>query len=656
MFEKHFGLRENPFPAGHQMRFLYPSREHQEARAHLRYGIENREPFVLITGEVGTGKTTALYDALAEWGAQVSVALITNSALTRSELLEEICLRFGVALPAEVSKPKMLALLERHLLAVRSRGEHAVLLLDEAQNLSTDLLEEIRLLSNVESQGEKLMQIFLVAQPELEARLGRPELRQLRQRITVHYRLNPLSPEETAGYIHHRISVAGGNAWTTFPPETCREIYKVTHGIPREINTIASQAMITAFSENASTVTIAHVQAAGHEAEFNSVLAVPAPKLPSAAEMAAALAAKAEPAAEVAQAAPEGPGVAEPAPPAAVPPPPPPAPLTGPSPSPHAEAPPAWTPEAHEKPAERVESVLREELDAWSAAASDLLKARQRAREGAVEPPVRPQDYVAPVTPPAPPAPLPFPVPAHASPAASRDEAPEAPMLPHRLRDKLEAELAEEDRHGGALPWMIGVAAIAVVVMGIVLAQRFGAIDLPLLRGLAGAPAAHETAPAGGPDAENLTTPPSSSDSSGTAVPPASAPRTAAPSGTTPAVGDATPAAAAATPAATTPAAPQASPGPAPSPPKPAYTYIYGVAVGNYLDEDRAGQESARLADLTGLPGRVVRNTEDGTTMFRVVLGNFSEESSAERAADRVLARPGVREARVIVLARTPVR
>ena len=103
MFARHFGLRENPFPAGHQLRFLYPSREHQEARAHLRYGIENREPFVLITGEVGTGKTTALYDALAEWGAQVSVALITNSALTRQELLEEICLRFGIELPPNVT-------------------------------------------------------------------------------------------------------------------------------------------------------------------------------------------------------------------------------------------------------------------------------------------------------------------------------------------------------------------------------------------------------------------------------------------------------------------------------------------------------------------------------------------------------------------------
>ena len=653
MFEKHFGLRENPFPAGHQMRFLYPSREHQEARAHLRYGIENREPFVLITGEVGTGKTTALYDALAEWGAQVSVALITNSALTRSELLEEICLRFGVGLPAETSKPKMLALLEHHLLAVRARGEHAVLLLDEAQNLSTDLLEEIRLLSNVEAQGEKLMQIFLVAQPELEARLGRPELRQLRQRITVHYRLNPLSPEETAGYIHHRISVAGGNAWSTFPPETCREIYKVTHGIPREINTIASQAMITAFSENASAVTTGHVQAAQHEAEFNSVLAPAEPKLPSAADMAAALAARAEP---------EAPAPPVPAP---VPPPLP----KGPSPSPHAEAPPAWTPEAHEKPEERVEPILREELDAWSAAASDLLKARQRAREGAVEPPAPIQDFV-PHAVPEPRAPLPFPVPTHASvaPPETRGEDADVSALPHRLRDKLEAELAEEQRHGGALPWMIGVAAIAVVVMGVVLAQRFGAIDLPMLRGFAAAPAAADSASTVQDSRTEVATSASAPDTATHGAPQAAQPTP----GTTTVAHDASPSVAATTsaPAPVTAAVPKPAPTPpgpsvpqammAPltsaTPPRPAVSTIYGITVGNFLDEDRAGQESARLADMTGLPGRVVRYMDDGTAMFRVVLGNFGDEAGAERAADRVLARPGVREARVIVLARTATR
>ena len=272
MFEKHFGLRENPFHSGHQLRFLYPSREHQEARAHLRYGIENREPFVLITGEVGTGKTTALYDALAEWGTQVAVALITNSALTRQELIEEIGLRFGLSVPSGASKPQSLAMLERHLTTVRARGEYAVLLLDEAQNLAPELLEEIRLLSNLEVQGEKLVQIFLVGQPELEAVLADPNLRQLRQRISVHYRLNPLSPEETGAYIHHRVGVAGGNPWAAFPPETCLEVYRITHGIPREINTVASQAMIAAYSEGTTTVRPDHVKESTRENEFRSVL------------------------------------------------------------------------------------------------------------------------------------------------------------------------------------------------------------------------------------------------------------------------------------------------------------------------------------------------------------------------------------------------
>src|SRR5512137_1126191 len=151
MFESHFGLRENPFASGHQSRFVYPSREHQEALAHLRYGIENQEPFVLITGEVGTGKTTALFEALSQLQSRISIALLTNSALDRRELLEEICLRFGVGITAPVSKPQAMAQLERHLLALRGRGERAILLIDEAQNFDRDLLEEIRLFSNLEA-------------------------------------------------------------------------------------------------------------------------------------------------------------------------------------------------------------------------------------------------------------------------------------------------------------------------------------------------------------------------------------------------------------------------------------------------------------------------------------------------------------------------
>ncbi len=271
MFERHFGLRENPFVAGHQHRFVYPSPEHLEALAHLRYGIENREPFVLITGEVGTGKTTALYDALSEWESRVVVALITNSALTRAELLEEIALRFGVIVHPGSSKPQIMTALERHLLAVRAQQHRAILLLDEAQNLERELLEEIRLLSNLENAGDNLLQVVLVGQPELEEKLARPELRQLRQRITVHYRLSSLSPEDTERYIQHRVSVAGGHALSVFPTDSCRAIHRLTTGIPREINHLAAQAMLTAYVDDAPNVRVEHVEVAAREIQFKSV-------------------------------------------------------------------------------------------------------------------------------------------------------------------------------------------------------------------------------------------------------------------------------------------------------------------------------------------------------------------------------------------------
>jgi len=272
MYERQFGLRENPFAAGHQSKYVYPSREHQEALAHLRFGIENREAFVLITGEVGTGKTTALYDALSEWKSRAVVALITNTALTRSELYEEICMRFGVPIVGTASKPQLIQQLERHLMVVRARGDFAILLIDEAQNLDSGLLEETRLLSNLEAQGQKLLQIFLVGQPELEDKLAQPELRQLRQRIAVHYRLRPLSSDDTERYIHHRITVAGGHALSLFPPDACAEVHAATHGIPREINTVAAQALLNAFVEDSASVRPEHVRAIVQDTGFQSVL------------------------------------------------------------------------------------------------------------------------------------------------------------------------------------------------------------------------------------------------------------------------------------------------------------------------------------------------------------------------------------------------
>ena len=168
-----------------------------------------------------------------------------------------------------LTKPQTMAQFERHLLALRGRGERAILLVDEAQHFDRELLEEVRLLSNLEAGGETLLQIFLVGQPELEIRLSAPELRQLRQRIAVHYRLHPLNAQETAAYIHHRVAAAGGEAPRLFPFDTCGEIHAITHGVPREINQICAQALITAVAQGASTVSPAHARAAAAETSFH---------------------------------------------------------------------------------------------------------------------------------------------------------------------------------------------------------------------------------------------------------------------------------------------------------------------------------------------------------------------------------------------------
>ncbi|MEO5989866.1 MAG: AAA family ATPase [Candidatus Eisenbacteria bacterium] len=624
MFERHFGLRENPFQGGHQLRFLYPSREHQEARAHLRYGIENREPFLLITGEVGTGKTTAIYDALAEWGSEVSVALITNSALTRQELLEEIGLRFGMSFPSGVSKPQALVQLERHLLAVRQRGAHAVLLLDEAQNLAPELLEEIRLLSNLEEQGDKLLQIFLVGQPELEAKLAKPELRQLRQRITVHYRLNPLSPEETAGYIHHRISVAGGNAWVVFPPDACREVFRLTHGIPREINTVASAALLTAFAEGANSVRPEHVQSVAEEAEFRSVLGeatdTPELKLSTPTIVPSTLTSTqapywTPPARPVPPPTPAGPRPEDPAARS----------WTEPEESgsaprswgsepkpqrrePVAPLPPAWQPPVPPAPGiSTVEKVEREEIDAWSTAARDLLEARRK------------QD-------------------ANPAPAAPIQTEPSAfSGLSPRLRDKLAAEVEVDDQpRNRTLPILLLAAVLAVLGVSSVLMQRFGIIDLPVLRGIAGSPPTRTPiAPT-----DSLRT-----DTGDSLKAPLNAmvPATSGVMDTSRARQPASKQIAVVRPTAGSRSKPVA---------RPDTLKTYALAVGTYMDEERAKSERDRMSANTGLSARLIPYHDSGVTMYRLVLGSWSSRSAAEIRASQLVQASQVNEARVLVLGR----
>lgn len=655
MYETHFGLRENPFPAGHQMRFLYPSREHQEARAHLRYGIENREPFVLITGEVGTGKTTALYDALAEWGTQVTVALITNSALSRQELLEEICLRFGLSTSPGMSKPQMLAALERHLSAVRSRGEHAVLLLDESQNLPVELLEEIRLLSNTEIQGEKLLQIFLVGQPELEAKLARAELRQLRQRITVHYRLNPLSPEETAGYIHHRLSVAGGNAVSTFPPDACRAVYRVTHGIPREINTVAAQALLTAYADGARSVRPEHVTNVAKETEFRSVLGAPTEVIePAPIEL------PPPPVAPAVAATPPAPVVPEPIAPAIIeertpvptwtppelaaepiaeftPPALPDEPVNSPA-TAEPEAPKhAMETLPHVEDDSELDVVEKQELDAWTRAAQELLEAKRRGDAAA--------DASAPAEVEAPR----FPTAGELAEMGATADPTRADLsgLPARLREKIEDDIAAEERRTGAMPWVLGLAALAAVIVAVVLLQRFQVIDVPFLRPLAGVAVPSDSLKAHVPAPVATTSPADSAsiaDSTAGALPDSNA--VVVPHDSTIATKSnpfrvkpetaATPAPAAAAPAVAAPAAAPSS--------------VFGIGVAAFLDRDRAEAERARLSGATGLEANIYPFRDGTTTMYRLVLGRFTSNAAAERKANDLMQKDLVREARVMVV------
>ena len=488
MFENHFALRENPFVSGHQPRFVFPSPEHQEALAHLRFGIENREPFVLITGEVGTGKTTALYDVLGEWKGRVHVALINNSALTRSELLEEICLRLGFTLPPGSSKPQVLNQLERHLLAVHGRGERAILLLDEAQNLDRDLLEEIRLLSNLESQGDKLLQVFLVGQPELEERLSRPELRQLRQRISVHYRLKPMTLEDTERYIHHRITVAGGYAPDIFPIESCRVVYDLSHGIPREINHICAQALLGAFVEESQIVKPEHVRAAAAEIEFQSVMrhdageaAEPSPRrverrrtIPEYDTPRAATPATAQPAPPApVPAAPRPPAVAprtpapvEPTPPAAAPAPPSPVEAQAPMTPPAGPAAPSRSEREPARPAAPPSRSEREPVRPAASAAIPPIRAErefERAVPRAAVPRSRTgHDFERPVPP------------ALAPPNSTEHMPP--PFVPPMLRPSPSTVEDVEGANGSsrALGWMLAIATLAVIAIAILLAIRFG--------------------------------------------------------------------------------------------------------------------------------------------------------------------------------------
>lgn len=266
MPEHPFDLSESPFADGPDHRFIYPAFKRLEAVALLRKRIADGESFVTVTGESGSGKTSIVTELLEDETLKAKVAFVAHPSLTPAELLEAVCIEFGAPLPGSPSKPQTLASLEHHLRELRRQGRAAVLVLDEAHGLKTELLEEARLLSNMKADGRALIQTVLVGLPELERRLGLPELAQLRQRISVHARIVPLSLEETEGYLQHRVSAAGGNGPAIMTPEACEEIYDYTNGLPRDINTLAGRALECAHEEGAEAVMVEHVRIAAGDA------------------------------------------------------------------------------------------------------------------------------------------------------------------------------------------------------------------------------------------------------------------------------------------------------------------------------------------------------------------------------------------------------
>jgi general secretion pathway protein A len=254
MYAVYFGLNEPPFSITPDPHYLYMSPHHREALAHLLYGIGEGGGFVQLTGEVGTGKTTLCRCLLEQLPAHVDVALILNPRLTALELLKAIADELRIAYPVDSASLKELVdRLNEHLLHSHAEGRRTVLIIDEAQNLSPDVLEQIRLLTNLETTTEKLLQVILIGQPELIHLLQRRELRQLAQRITARYHLRPLSEAETSAYINHRMEVAG-QAGSLFTRSATREVYRLSEGIPRLINIICDRALLGAYAQDVRVV------------------------------------------------------------------------------------------------------------------------------------------------------------------------------------------------------------------------------------------------------------------------------------------------------------------------------------------------------------------------------------------------------------------
>jgi general secretion pathway protein A len=266
MYCPFFGLQEKPFSITPDPRFLFLSPSHQEALGHLFYGIEERKGFIIVTGEVGTGKTLLCRALLDRLGGHVRTALIFNSFLSEIELLRSINEDFGIP-QGGATRKELIDLLNQYLIGEFTAGRNAVLIIDEAQNLAPPVLEQIRMLSNLETERGKLLQIVLIGQPELRQQLGRPALRQLNQRIALRYHIQPFTRQETEDYINHRLVVAGSHGGVKFSRRALSTIYRLSEGIPRKINLLCDRAMLSAYAHETNLIDHTHVRQASVELE-----------------------------------------------------------------------------------------------------------------------------------------------------------------------------------------------------------------------------------------------------------------------------------------------------------------------------------------------------------------------------------------------------
>lgn len=269
MYEKYFNLREKPFELVPNPAFLYMSRTHKKAMHYLSYGIKERAGFILLTGEVGSGKTTLIGDMISRLDKTVTLAKIFNTKVNSDQLIAMINDDYGLVVSGK-DKVSLLRELYDFVVEQHARGCNPVLVIDEAQNLKPDHLEEIRMLSNLETDRAKLLQIVLVGQPELREILCRPELRQLRQRISINCNINPLNREETEEYIHHRLEVAGNRHAVAFSVDSIELIHEQCRGIPRLTNILCDFLLLTACNEERREVDSAMVNDIVKDLDFES--------------------------------------------------------------------------------------------------------------------------------------------------------------------------------------------------------------------------------------------------------------------------------------------------------------------------------------------------------------------------------------------------